>query len=62
MGLIVLAIEFVLGLFVEQGIKLETALQERGLEWLVPVGLLVIGLFCLGVCCMTVILLSWLSI
>jgi hypothetical protein len=47
MGLIV---EFILGTLVEGGIKVENALQERGLGYLVPIVLLLVILLCLGAC------------
>ncbi len=43
--------EFILGTLVEGGIKVEDALQERGLGYLVPIILLLLILLCLGGCC-----------
>ena len=61
MGLIALVIEFILGLFIENGIKLEDALQEQGLGWLIPVALLVIVLLCVGLFCLAGMLLLGLT-
>jgi len=50
-GGISVIVEFILGTLVEAGIKMEEALQARGLGYLVPLILLLVILLCLGGCC-----------